>query len=140
VDISKLLTGICVTLLIICIVFCTTALVSLRNAVAESEELQTEAQGLVFDLNSCLSQLEKPLKELTSNREDTAVEVGASPMSFCLREDGGTLCVYTAEGFLVQRLDVNVSTLPKKDRELLVVGISCATWQEMATLIQDYEQ
>lgn len=139
-DISKLLTGICVFLLLICIVFCTTALVSLRNAVEESEDLQVEAQALIFEINGCLDQLEKPLKELSGNQPDTSVNVTIPNDTFCLRSVDGILCIYTADGELVQRLDVDVRTLPKKEREMLSVGISCSSWKELMTLVQDYTQ
>ena len=139
-DISKLLTGICVFLLLICIVFCTTALVSLRNAVEESKELQSEAQDLIFEMNGCLDQLEKPLKELATDRQDTSVDATVPQDAYCLRQSDGILCIYTADGELVQCLDVDVQTLPQHDREMLNAGISCATWQELMTLVQDYTQ
>ncbi len=136
-DISKLLTGVCVFLLLICIVFCTTALVALRNAVAESETLQFRSQLLAEELDDCIEQLEKPLKELTK-KEDTSVSVTVVSESYVLRECNGVLCVYTSGGELVQRLDAEVESLPTKERELLRAGISRDSWKEMASLIQDY--
>lgn len=136
-DISKLLTGICVFLLLICIVFCTTALVSLRNAVAESDALQIKAQDLNLQMQKSLEKLERPLQDLSKDPPDTAVDVSLSKGEFCLRQQNGFLCVYTAEGELIQVLDVSVQTLPKNERALLQTGIKCDSWQEVMSLIQD---
>ena len=136
-DISKLLTGLCVFLLFICIVFSTTALVSLRNAVDESKALQEEVQSLAIEMNGCLEKLEEPLQSLAKDSPDTAVDASLSKEEFCLREQNGSLCIYTAEGDLIDVLDVSVKTLPKNERTLLQAGIKCDSWQEVINLIQD---
>lgn len=137
-DTGKLLTGICVFLLFICIVFCTTALVSLRNAVDESKALQVEAQGLALEMNACLEKLEEPLQALSSSEADTSVNATVKQDTFCLRQSNDLLCVYTADDVLIKCLDINVMTLPKVERELLRTGILCDSWQEVMELIQDY--
>ena len=114
-DTAKLLTGICAFLLFICIVFCTTALVSLRNAVDESKALQEQAQNLADEMNGCLDQLEEPLQALASGDADTTVNATVEQNMFCLRQSDGLLCVYTADDVLVKCLDVNVMTLPKEE-------------------------
>ena len=136
-DISKLLTGICVFLLLICIVFCTTALVSLRNAVAESDALQIKAQDLNLQMQKSLEKLERPLQDLSKDPPDTPVDAPLSKEEFFLRGQDGILCVYTAEGELIQTLDVSVQTLPKNERALLQAGIKCDSWQEVMSWIQD---
>lgn len=137
-EISKLLTAVCIFLLLICTVFCTTALVSLRNAIAEHDTLQQKASDLISDMDACLLRLEGSNRFSEQEAGDASVNASLPQSSFCLRESNGFLCIYTADGELIECLNIPTATLPQSERERLATGISCADWQELIRRLQDY--
>ena len=138
-DISKLLAVLCCFVLIVCLTLSITTLVVLRNAVAENGALQNEAEALVAELNGCVDVLNQSIEQENSvpTVSDTA-QTDVLSDAFCIREVNGTIGVYTSDGYLIRLLEVNVDTLPQKDREALKKGIVINSWRELIAIIQDY--
>jgi hypothetical protein len=138
-DISKLLAVLCCFVLIVCLTLSITTLVVLRNAVAENGALQNEAEALVAELNGCVDVLNQSIEQETSVptvNDTTKTDVLSD--AFCIREVNGKIGVYTSDGYLIRLLEVNVDTLPQKDREALKKGIVINSWRELIAIIQDY--
>lgn len=136
-DTSKILTILCCFILIVCLTFCITALVVLRNAVDESGTVQSRATELVQQLNSCM----EVMKNMNGTGDSVQVSTNTAQsekLTFCVRESNGKIGIYTADGLLLKVLDVAVETLPEADREALKNGITVASWQELISLIQDF--
>lgn len=138
-DISKLLAVLCCFVLIVCLTLSITTLVVLRNAVAENGALQNEAEALVAELNGCVDVLNQSIAQDNSvpTVNDTA-QADVLSDAFCIREVNGKIGVYTSDGYLIRLLEVNVDTLPQKDREALKKGIVINSWRELIAIIQDY--
>lgn len=135
-DLSRFFTVLCTFLLLICLTFSITALVSLRNVIAENRVLQNETMVL----------LEK-LKEVgIENKESVSVSTDKDPPTvekpmaygYCMKAVSGIIGIFTPEGEPIRTLNTNVSLLPSSDREALKKGIFVETWKEMLELIQDY--
>ena len=138
-DSSKILLIICAFVLIVCLTLCITTLSVLRHAVAENGTVQQTAATLIEELESCVEKLNGSLEK------DDSVEVsvgkdqdGGASDGFRLCEVNGKIGVYTSDGHLIKLLDIAVSTLPSAAREALAQGITFQSWQELASLIQDY--
>ena len=138
-DISKLLAVLCCFVLIVCLTLSITTLVVLRHAVAENGALQNEAESLVAELNGCVDVLNQSIAQENSVptvNDTTQADVLSD--AFCIREVNGKIGVYTSDGYLIRLLEVNVDTLPQKDREALKKGIVINSWRELIAIIQDY--
>ena len=134
-DFSRIALLLCVLLLAVCLVFSISALMVLRNAVSETDQMRMEAQEMLDDFGGYLKD-----QELNAGEEETAPTVPVDVLydTFCIRESGGKIAVYTADGYLVRLFDVPVDTLPEADRKALQEGISVSSWKELLALIQDY--
>lgn len=134
-DFSRIALLLCVLLLAVCLVFSISALMVLRNAVSETDQMRLEAQEMLDDFGGYLKD-----QELNAGEEETAPTVPVDVLydTFCIRESGGKIAVYTADGYLVRLFDVPVDTLPEADRKALQEGISVSSWKELLALIQDY--
>ena len=135
-DSTRIILMLCVFLLSICLVFSISALMVLRNAVEEADRVRVDAKGLLDDFQSSL----KKQEESTGGQEspDPSISVDVLYDTFCMRESGGKIAIYTSEGYLVRILDVSVDTLPEADRNALRTGITVSSWKELLALIQDY--
>ena len=139
-DITKIFAVLCGFLLIICLTLSITCLVVMRNAVAETSFWQDRAESLVNELDNCV--------EAMKNIEDDDLPVlapGEDELStdnkrYCLRSNGENISIYDRDGYLIQKLDINVSIFPIEERTQLAKGIWTESWKEMQQLVQDYEQ
>ena len=137
-DASKILLVICAFALIVCLTLCITTLAVLRNAVAENGTLQSEATVLVEKLDGCVERLDGYTPEDGSIEVSGGAETSKKETGFCLRENNGSIGVYTIDGYLIKILDVSPSTLPKAAREALQKGVTVGSWEELIGLMQDY--
>ncbi|MBQ9080268.1 MAG: hypothetical protein IJY27_04265 [Clostridia bacterium] len=87
------------------------------------------------------------LDELVSNSEDLGIEVSklitvdtttASKAMFMLKEYNGVIGVFDEAGVLTDIIEVDIKSLPEKDRTMLGTGIWAFSRQELAALIEDY--
>ena len=135
-DTSRFFLILCAFLLLVCLTFSITALISLRNVIAENRALQNETIVLI----------EKVKQENTTVKDSVSVSTDKEQPSpendrkdgYCMKSVSGIIGVYTTEGEPIRVLHTNVSLLPYADREALEKGIVVETWKEMLTLIQDY--
>ena len=134
-DRSRIVLLLCILLLSVCLVFAVTALMVLRNAVSETDRVRVQAQEL---LDSLSGELEQALQAGGTNAPAESVPADVLYDSLCIRESGGKIAVYTADGYLVRLFDVRVDTLPEADRAALREGISVSSWKELLSVIQDY--
>ena len=134
-DMTKLFGVICTFLLIVCLVFSITSLTSLRNALAENDALQAQAEELNAQLDLCIAQLNKKLEEHFLPTASTTTE---NEPTLYLREANGRVGVYTQAGELLYAVEGSSLTLPPVEREALVRGIEVHGWDELLTLIRDY--
>ncbi len=137
-EISKIFAVLCAFLLIICLVLSITALVVMRNAVAETTVWEERAADLVATLDACISDLKAEQEQAVIaplEPEDTQMPESG----FFLRTSGDRIAVFTADGYLVTVSEVKCSTLPSTERERLKTGIYAKTWAELMLLMQDYE-
>ena len=137
-DASKILLVICAFALIVCLTLCITTLAVLRNAVAENGTLQSEATVLVERRDGCVERLDGYTSEDGSIEVSGGADTSKKENGFCLRENNGSIGVYTIDGYLIKILDVSPSTLPKAAREALQKGVTVGSWEEMIGLMQDY--
>ena len=134
-DMAKLFTVICMFLLIVCLVFSITSLVSLRNALAENDLLQAEAEALNARLDDCVDQLNQQLKE---HFLPTSATPTMNEPTLLVREINGIVGVYTQDGELLYSVELSSLTLPPAEREALANGIEVHGWKELLALVRDY--
>lgn len=133
---TRLILILCVFLLCACLVFAITALTVLRNAVAETGQVRSEAQSMLDDMEEAL--LASRTAGTDAPAADDAQQVGVLYDQFCVREAGGQVAVYTASGELVRLTDIPVSALPQTDRDALRDGIRFTSWKEVLALLEDF--
>lgn len=139
-DHTRLMTILCAFLLLVCLVIAVIALTVMRNAVDESQALRARAQNLLEELGDsveAMNALEERYAESvflpTGESEEESADGG-----FTVRAEGGRIGVYTSEGKLIRILDIDLSALPRADRERLEKGIIVASLYELLALVQDY--
>ena len=137
-EISKIFTLLCAFLLVICLVLSITALMVMRNAVAEADAWEERAAALITDLDACIQNFKSEqdqavLAPITPDDSET------SESGFFLRAEGETVGVFTTEGYRVCECDVLLSTLPPQERARLEKGIYAKTWVDAMRLMQDYQ-
>jgi len=134
-DMTKLFTVICAFLLIVCLVFSITSLVSLRHALAENDALQTQTEELNARLDDCVDQLNRQLEE---HFLPTSATPTANEPTLYVREVNGKVGVFTQEGEMLYPVDLSSLTLPPAEREALAKGIEVHGWKALLALIRDY--
>ncbi len=128
----RILSVILLLLLSVCLICSVASLTVLRRTVKEADSIRSEAESL-------LEELKKPTEEpVESDTDQDSIAVDVLCQSFCMRENGGKIAIYTADGELVRILDLAVDTLPERDRIALQNGISLSSWKEVLALIEDY--
>ncbi len=138
-EISKIFTIICASLLALCLTIAVTTLTVLRNATDESRELQKEMLVNAEELESCITVLNDLSKE-------ESIPTGSTPSAgnnteeygFVLREANGMIGIYAATGELISTLDISINSLPEGEREALAHGIEAKNLKELLQLIEDY--
>ena len=140
-DISKLFSILSAFLLLICMTFSITALVVLRNTVNETDVWLDAAGKLLADLNASVERLKDydPSISVSADADKEETDVDILYHRFTIRETGGKIGVYTPEGYLIRTIEIDVSTLPRTEREALIAGITVDSWKELFERIQDYE-
>ncbi len=136
-DISRLISVMCVFLLAVCLILSITALTVLRNTVEESKQACQDVQCFLESMEE-----ETRLSEETPPTEievDNSVPVDVLSNRFCMKEINGKVAIYTSDGYLVRLLDISVETLPHADQQALRQGIEVSSWKEILALIQDFE-
>ena len=139
-DISKFFAVIGSFLLIVCLTLSITTLVVLRNAIDENEQMQSNAEELIDQLNASVNQFDTTvnadLKESVESTQD--LPTNAKVERFWVREYNGKIAVYNTDGNMIHWVDTNVSMLPAKDRDALAVGIEVESMDGLIALIEDY--
>ncbi len=135
-DISRIISVMCVFLLAVCLILSITALTVLRNTVDESTRACMEVQGFLESLEENQSVNEEPPE--TEVEVDNSIPVDVLSDRFCMREINGKIAIYTSDGYLVRLLDISVETLPHADQQALQQGIEVSSWKEILALIQDF--
>ena len=135
-DLSRFFTILCAFLLLICLTFSITALVALRNVIAENRVLQNETMVLLERIKAIDTENKESVSVSTDKEPPYAEKAEAD--GYCMKAVSGIIGVFTKEGDPIRTLNTNVSLLPSPDREALEKGIFVETWKEMLALIQDY--
>ncbi|MBQ9805618.1 MAG: hypothetical protein IJW49_03820 [Clostridia bacterium] len=137
-DASRILITICGFALSVCLFFSIGALSSLRHAVAESHAVKKEAEELVDKIEDRLA---VPKQEITDSDTDTVptVKDEKNDREYRICAVDRIIGVYNECGDLLRILDVPIDSLPSTDREKLQAGIKADSWQEVESLLQDYE-
>jgi len=134
-DVSRMIVAICGFALSVCLFFSIGALSCLRHAMAESNEIQEEAEGLIERLDNRLDELESiqtDTQPLPTVKEEPAE-------SYLVCSVNRMVGVYNGNGSLLRVLDVSIDTLPRSERDRLQEGIRASSWQEVELLLQDYD-
>ena len=134
-DISRIISVMCVFLLAVCLILSITALTVLRNAVDESTQACMEVQCFLESLEDQQINEEPPQTDI---EVDNSIPVDVLSNHFCMREINGKIAIYTSDGYLVRLLDICVETLPHADQQALQQGIEVSSWKEILALIQDF--
>ncbi|MBQ9131204.1 MAG: hypothetical protein IJX62_01860 [Clostridia bacterium] len=140
-DRPKLL-GICSTVSVLLCLFMTVVSLFFLQDLTEDSRLQREnLQLLVQEFES----FAKDQNTSTNTDGSISTSTGAAgttaeseSTSFCIKAVNGKIGIYTADGYLVRLLDLDVATLPQRERQALEKGISMNSWQELLALLQDY--
>ena len=139
-DVSKVFAVLCSFLLIICLCLSITTVSLLYSTAKQKEEWQDGTDAPVEEPMESAQEQSSTTKPTETDKEDApSVSVDVLYQRLCMREVGGKIGIYSEDGYLIRTLDVQVSTLPKKDREELSKGIYVNSWKELISLIQDYE-
>ena len=134
-DISRIISVMCVFLLAVCLILSISALTVLRNTVDESTKACLEVQAFLDSMDEELKVTDPPSAE---TEESNSVPVDVLYENFCMREANGKIAVYTSDGYLIRLLDVSVETLPEADQTALRQGICVSSWKEILALMQDF--
>lgn len=137
-DFSKLMAVISAFVLIVCLVLSITTLVVLRNAVAENGLIQEDAKSLIGELNTSVDRLESTTNSQLENTTDEELPVNADTERFTIREYEGKIAIFTEDGRMLHWLDVDLSLLPKNEREALAEGIEVKSRASLLSYLQDY--
>ena len=134
-DAAKLFTILCSIMLLIALLLSMTTLIILNHAVEETATWQRKAVSLLHALEDAKDVLSTPAPPDQS--EDVAVDILKDDI--LVKEVDGTIGVYSADGYLIRKVNVRVSTLPREAREALKNGLHFASWREVLDLIEAYE-
>ncbi len=140
-DTSKLFAILSAFLLLICLIFSLTSLTVLRNTVHETDARLADAEILMESLNDSIAKLKEydPSVSVSTDIEKDDIDADILYNRFSIKETGGKIGIYSAEGYLIRLIETDVNTLPRAEREALIVGITVNSWSELIERIQDYE-
>ncbi len=115
------------------------------DALARLDGLQDETAGSDSSTESSIGSTapESTAPETESQSEsikqpEAAPETTAPTVLYTVREIGGRIGIFDADGALIRTLNVPVATLPRADREQLAVGITLGSNEELQALIEDF--
>ena len=135
-DISKLLTLLCAILLMLTLLLSVTSVFMFKEISqwnVESylkNEDKSDSTTATDSTDHAENNEEEPLVNGTQNEDSPSVDADILYNKFYIRE---------LHGKLIRTLNVKVAALPQSDREKLKNGIRVNSWNELVSLIQDYE-
>lgn len=148
---KKLLWALGGMLLAVGSIFAVSAVTVLRSTVAEANEARERAELVLAELRRASDRssipaqaapVDPPPEAEAIPPTDTAAPSTAEPdRTFVFRAHEGRIGIFTAEGYLIRTLDVDVRTLPSVDRDALENdGMTVRSREEMDALIEDLQQ
>lgn len=137
---SKILNILCAFLLTVCLCISVTTLCALRNALDENQQLHEKAEQLLRELDQSVLVMnaiaEAPTEEQEPPKALPTVESQTQTV-YRVCSVGQSIGIYTADGKLIQTVNVNPKTLPSDMQQLLRDGIEFSSWEELTSLLQD---
>ena len=120
-------------------IFAVSAVTVLRSTVAEANEARERAELVLAELRRASDRSSIPAQAAPV---DPPTDTTAEPdRIFVFRAHEGRIGIFTAEGYLIRTLDVDVCTLPSVDRDTLENdGMTVHSREEMDALIEDLQQ
>ncbi len=110
--------------------------VAMLTMVSDLEETQRDLQGqqqrLVMRLDDITERLEQVPDSVPVAKEE-------APTLYRICTSGDGIGVYTEDGLLVKRIATPVSMLPAADRHELDAGLIAGSWEEVLSILQDYD-
>lgn len=132
-DVSRILIAMCGFGLSVCLFFSIGALSGLHRAAIKSNAIQEEAEELI-------DRLDERLDELESIPTDTPpITSQEKEERFMISAVNRMIGVYGNNGDLLRIVDVSIDTLPKSERDRLQKGLFVDSWQEVETILQNYD-
>lgn len=132
-DVSRILIAMCGFGLSVCLFFSIGALSGLHRTAIKSNAIQEEAEELI-------DRLDERLDELESIPTDTPPILSQEKEErFMISAVNRMIGVYGNNGDLLRIVDVSIDTLPKSERERLQKGLFVNSWQEVETILQNYD-
>ena len=136
-DTAKLFTILCSIMLLIALLLSMTTLIILNHAVEETATWQRQTASLLDTLKGAINASTVLYSSDPSTPDDVPVDILKDDI--LVKEAGGYIGIYSADGYLMRTVRVKVSTLPKEAREALKNGIHFSSWREVLELIEAYE-
>lgn len=136
-DTAKLFTILCSIMLLIALLLSMTTLIILNRAVEETATWQRQTVSLLDTLEGAINTSTVPDIPDVSIPEDVPVDILKDDI--LVKETGGYIGIYSADGYLMRTVKVKVSTLPREAREALKNGVHFASWREVLELLEAYE-
>lgn len=135
-DVSKTFTILCACLFILCLTLTITALVVLHNALQVNQSRSDPATVPVGNSDPFSDTIDQSFGTTVIE----PVDADPSPSErYCMKAVNGTVGIYTSDGYLMRMLSIRVETLPTAEQKALSEGITASSWEEVLSLIQDYE-
>ena len=134
-------------LLFAALIFSASTAAKLRNELTQTNENLENAENELFllrretDTSASIPAQATPISPSADQTdEELATAIKLEP-SFVLRAYEGKIGVFTAEGYLIQTVDIDIQTLPAVDRNALEKdGISVFSKKELDAKIEDFER
>ena len=130
-------------LLVVCLILSVASVVMLaRNARdAEADALRIEAG--IRALSVRIERVEDRQKAesavtVPKDEEKDAMETDKKADVFVLRDVGGKIALFDANGNCLKKSDFDTALLPAKEQKALLEGIEITSLQELLSLMQDY--
>lgn len=150
--IMKFLGAIGGMLLFVALIFSATTAARLRNEITLTNEALENAENALLQLRKDMdasasipaqaTPIDPPTDERSNiSQTDESAEIVGLDASFVLRVQDGKIAVFTADGYLIQTLNINPQTLPAQDRIALETdGIRVFSKKELEEIIRDFER
>ena len=135
-ELTRLLNFGCALLLIVCLIFSVVSILRLQTVIEDNKAMRRDAEAVLLELDSRLD-------ELNAQSPDTSLPTGTpngdgEKILYRIQSVGNRIGIYTADGALIQLLDIDPATLPRIDREALENGITLDSWERVQSYIADY--
>lgn len=137
-------------LLFVALIFSASTAARLRNEMTQTNDALNKAEDTIaqlrkeIDATNAIPAQATPIESSEHNPTDQTDEELATSIeldpSFVLRAHDGKIGVFTAEGYLIRTVDVDIQTLPAADRNALESGIYVFSKKELDAKIEDFER